>query len=310
MLFEYAVEPKAIGGSWHDFRYLIEKFGFDRGRLISRFPKKWEREVIEAAQQSGMKDVAFKNLVEKLQKAKVEALISSGRNYDPCAGDWLDNALKQQAIKPFHAIIASENRGEHDFILVAGEIDDTHRLMVASPNWEVDRVGAVLAEAMSPLLISAKKVLFVDRFFDIKNTRYKETLGAALAVIAANGSNTAQCEIHYVEHDSRPPPQVVERDAGKWLNGIIPAGMSVTLFGWKEKAGGADFHARDLLTDRGGMNVEAGFSAEGAHQRVRLSLLDLTLCQQRMACFGRGSTQYDLVEPVLTISSDGIVRRI
>src|SRR5260370_39599753 len=101
-----------------------------------------------------MKDVRLKTLVEKLQKAKAEALINSSRTYDPAAGDWLYNALHQQAIKPFHAIIASENRGEHDFILIAGEMDDTHPLMVAPPNREVERVGAALAEAMSPLLTS------------------------------------------------------------------------------------------------------------------------------------------------------------
>lgn len=31
MLFEYAVEPQAIGSSWQNFRYLIEKFGFVGG---------------------------------------------------------------------------------------------------------------------------------------------------------------------------------------------------------------------------------------------------------------------------------------
>ena len=45
MLQEYAVEPAAIGSDWQTFRYLIEKFGFDQGRLISQFPKHWFREV-------------------------------------------------------------------------------------------------------------------------------------------------------------------------------------------------------------------------------------------------------------------------
>ena len=49
MLFEYAVEPQAIGSSWQNFLYLIEKFGFDRGRLISRFPKDWFKEVYIAS---------------------------------------------------------------------------------------------------------------------------------------------------------------------------------------------------------------------------------------------------------------------
>ncbi|MBR0878554.1 hypothetical protein JQ608_15440 [Bradyrhizobium liaoningense] len=309
MLFEYAVEPKAIGSNWKDFKYLIEKFGFDRGRLISRFPKKWERDVIEVAQKSGMGDVRLKSLVSRLQQAKTTALISSRRNYDPSIGDWLENALLQQ-VQPFHAIIASENRGNRAYVLVADEIDETDPLMVAPNNWEVPRVGADLASAMAPLLRSSKDVLFIDRYFDIQNARYTETLKASLAIISASGIDGVQCEIHYGEHDKRPPLEMVEHNAGRWLAGVIPAGMSIKLFGWREKAGGADFHARFLLTDRGGMNVEAGFSADGAHQKVLLALLEVSLHQEKMAAFARHSTKYELIEPVLEIFSDGRVRRI
>jgi hypothetical protein len=131
-----------------------------------------------------------------------------------------------------------------------------------------------------------------------------------LAIIAANGIDGVRCEIHYGEHDRRPPLELVERNAGRWLAGVIPVGMSIKLFGWKEKAGGADFHARFLLTERGGMNVEAGFSADGSHQKVLLALLEGPICQQKLAAFARGTTQYDLVGPVLEVFSDGTVRRI
>jgi hypothetical protein len=309
MLFEYAVEPQAIGSSWQNFRYLIEKFGFDRGRLISRFPKKWEREVIEAAQRSGMGDVRLKSLVSRLQQAKATALIPSGRNYEPSVGDWLENALFQQAIQPFHAIIATENRGDRAFILVAEELDETNLLMDAPNNWEVSRLGTDLAAAMAPLLKSSKDILFVDRFFNLQDTRYKETLKASLAIIASNGVDGVQCEIHYGEHNQRPPLNLVEQNAGRWLAGVIPHGMSVKLFGWKEKLGGADFHARFLLTDRGGMNVEAGFSADGSHQKVLLALLEEPVRQKKMAAFARHSTEYELIEPVLEIFSDGRVVR-
>ncbi len=43
MLYEYAVEPQAIGANWQTLRYIVEKFGFDRGRLISDFPEHWSR---------------------------------------------------------------------------------------------------------------------------------------------------------------------------------------------------------------------------------------------------------------------------
>ena len=310
MLFEYAVEPKAIGSSWESFRYLIEKFGFDRGRLISRFPKTWERQVIETAQQSGMKDVKFKSLVSRLQKAKVRALIRSGRECNPAAGDWLDNALKQHALEPFHAVIASENRGDQDFILVTDDMDEDHPLMIAPLNRDVPRTGKALAEAMSLLLKSAKKVRFIDRYFNIKKARYKETLKALLFVIAENGVNDVCCEIHFCNHKRRTPTEHVEQNAGNWLAGVIPEGMSVRTFVWQEKKGGADFHARYLLTDLGGMSVDAGFSAEGAHQTVLLSLLSHDLHEKKLSAFERNSTEYQLIKPVLEISSTGKVRQI
>jgi hypothetical protein len=198
----------------------------------------------------------------------------------------------------------------HEFIVVAADADETHPLMVSPHNWEVNRVGADLAQAMALLLRSASTILFVDRFFDIHDVRYKETLGACLNLIAANGSRGVRCEIQYGEHDKRPPAYLVEQNAGRWLAGVIPNGMSIALFGWKEKNGGADFHARYLLTDQGGMNVEAGFSAEGSHQKVQLALLDLALCQRKRDSFARGSAAYELIEPVLEIFSDGNVRKI
>ena len=310
MLFEYAVEPKAIGASWESFRYLIEKFGFDRGRLISRFPKTWERQVIDTAQRSGMKDIRYKSLVNRLQKAKREALIRSNRKYEPSTGDWLDNALRQHTLEPFHAIIASENRGVKDLILVAEDIDEDTPLMIAPANWEVERVGKVLAEAMSPLLKSAKKILFVDRYFDIREPRDKETLEASLAIIDADGSGSVQCEIHFCDHDKRPSAQFVTENASGWFSGVIPEGLTVLLFSWKEKKGGDDFHARYLLTDRGGMIVDAGFRAVGKHQKVLLTLLDLELCREKLAAFEHDSTEYELIGPILQITSDGGVRRV
>jgi hypothetical protein len=57
------------------------------------------------------------------------------------------------------------------------------------------------------------------------------------------------------------------------------------------------------------MNVEAGFSAEGAHQKVQLGLLPLDFTQNRLKTLERKSAVYDLVQPVLEIRSDGSVRR-
>jgi hypothetical protein len=308
MLFEYAVEPQAIGSSWQNFRYLIEKFGFDRGRLISQFPKAWFKEVYAAS--ATMKPIERKRLEEALNRAKQTKVIRSGRPYDPALGNWFQNAVAQHAVAPFHAIIAEQNPDGIPSVVVVDDTDEMDPLMISPHTWEVERVGSTLATAMRPLLSSARTVLFVDRFFDISKAQYQETLKACLDVIHASGAAGVRCEIHFCDHHSRPPPEYVEREAHKWIRGVLPAGMSLTLYSWKERAGGADFHARDLLTDIGGINVEAGFSAEGSHQKVQLGLLTFDLAKNKMNALGRKSTVYDLVGPVLEIRSDGSVHRI
>jgi hypothetical protein len=308
MLFEYAVEPQAIGSSWRNFQFLTSQFGFDRGRLISQFPKAWFKEVYVASE--AMKPVERKRLEESLNRAKRSKVVRSRRPYDQALGGWLPNAIAQQATSPFHAIIAEQNPQGHPQVLIIDDLDDNHPLMAAPHTWDVDRVGVAIAGAMRPLLTSATMVLFVDRFFDISKAPYQETLKACLDVIHASSGAGVRCEIHFCDHDQRPPPELIEREARRWIHGVLPAGMSFALFAWKERAGGADFHARYLLTDVGGMNVDAGFSAVGAHQKVQLGLLPLNLAQNRLNALVRNSTAYDLVGPVLEVRSDGTVHRI
>lgn len=301
MLFEYAVEPQAIGSSWEEFRYLIGQFGFDRGRLISRFPKKWEREVIEAAHRSGMGEVRLMSVVSRLQMAKA-ALVSSGREYDPAIGGWLPNALSQHARDPFHAIIASENAAENPSVLVAKDIDDTTPLIAATHSWEIGRTGNDLANALGPFLKHARELWFVDPFFDVLDRKYVETLSCCFMAATAAGNVGANWRVHYREHPSRPPIALVEQRIRTSLNGVIPVGQTITLQGWRERPGGADFHARYLLTERGGLIVDAGFSAEGAQQKVDLHLMDLALCATRREGLGVAPV-YDRDGPALEIDS-------
>ncbi len=308
MLYEYAVEPKAIGSNWQEFRYLFEKFGFDRGRLISQFPKSWLREVYEAS--AAMKPVERARLEESLRRAKQTKIIRKGRAFDPALGSWINNALAQHAVSPFHAIIAEVNPTGHGAVVVAEDADELNPLMQSAHTWQVPRVGSDIAAAMAPILLSARRVLFVDRFFNIENPRYRETLKACLDLLHAHGHTGIQCQIHFCDHDRRPPADLVEIQARRWIRGIIPDGMSIVLFTWRERNGGEDFHARYLLTDVGGINVEAGFSAEGVHQNVQVGLLASDFCQAKLNALERNSSVYDLVAPVLEISANGSVKRI
>ncbi|MEM7669857.1 MAG: hypothetical protein AAF317_12060, partial [Pseudomonadota bacterium] len=171
MLQEYAVEPAAIGSDWQTFRYLIEKFGFDKGRLISQFPKHWFREVYEAA--SGLSDLQKKRVEEALNEAKKNKVVRTARPYNPDLGGWLDNALAEHGREPFHAIIAAANPGGNACVVCSDEADDGHALMACARERAVPRDVEPLAAALKGMLRFGAQVVFVDPFFDPYNVRHQ-----------------------------------------------------------------------------------------------------------------------------------------
>jgi hypothetical protein len=305
MLFEYAVEPGVVGSGWQHCRYLMEKFGFDRGRLISQFPKPWLRMVYDAS--AHLPPIERARIAEILNRSK-PSIVKFGRQYDTNS-DWLGNAITEQAREPFKAIIAEQNPRSLPFIIRAEDVDEGQALMIAPHNWEVPRIGASLARAMSPLLRTAQTIRFVDRFFKFDDPRYKDTLREALSIIASCGRTDIRCEIHFADHPRCPPIQEIEIHVGQWLKHIIPAGMSVVLFDWKERSGGEDFHDRFLLTDKGGMTIGAGFSAEGAHQSAQIGLLASNVWSTKFKALDRTATVYELADRVLAVHGDGRVTR-
>ena len=307
MFYEYAVEPAAIATDWKTCVYLAEKFGFDRGRLLSLFPKKWLPLAIEAA--SPLPVIEKARVIEKLTKLKRDSSIRSGRSYDPAIGTWLRNALTHQATDPFHAIIANSNPTSDPSVLVVGEFDETHPLIAVSNDAAIAREAQALVAALKLLLRSAEKVLFVDAYYDPFNGRYQDTLRACLKAVH-EGNPDAICEIHHIDGTRSPSVDAIEREAKVKFVGVIPDGMTVSIVRWREKDGGEDFHARFVLTDRGGVGVDAGLSAEGNHQTTIMHLMSCGLAQERALALDRTATAYELVEPILRISADGSVRRL
>lgn len=307
MLQEYAVDPAAIAEDWKTCRYLAELFGFDRGRLISQFPKKWLSLAIAATDH--LPDREKKRVVEKLKYLKDHASIRIGRPYDPDLPGWLDNALAEHGREPFHAIISAANPGGDACVVRSDEVDDSHALMKCARERAVPRDVESLAGALQGMLRFGARIVFVDPFFDPYNVRHKRMFFRLLS-IAGLLNPRAECEIHYRHHPNKPDNGDLEGEAAALFGEIIPTEMAVTLYCWKERDGGEDFHARYLLTDRGGIRVDAGFDPVGDHQHTDVSLMDFALSQKRLTALAHDATQYELVGPVLRISGDGEVDHV
>jgi hypothetical protein len=162
---------------------------------------------------------------------------------------------------------------------------------------------------MKPLLRFGNRILFVDPFYDPFNARYKRTFRECLSIVKTLNP-TAICEIHHRHHDNAPSAADFEREARNLFRDVLPEGLSVTIFRWREKEGGADFHARYLLTDKGGIGIDAGFSAEGDHQTTDIHLMSYELSQEKVKGLALDATGYELVQPILRIWNDGRVERL
>lgn len=312
MLYEYAVEPQALGMNWQTLRYIVEKFGFDRGRLISDFPKHWIRYVYESA--NGMTEMQKARVTEVLNSAKQRnAIIRFGRTYNPELGNWMTNALTEHRRLAFHAILAAAPQEGQDYVLCVDELHENSPLMGVPTDFSIARDIESITKVCEGFLRIGSRVVFVDAFFDPFNTRQKHLYSRCLNIIR-NANGQASCEIHYrYDEDGLRESftnETLEDHAESLFGDIIPEGMTITIFCWKEKDGGEDFHARYLLTEKGGIRVDAGFEPVGGHQHTDVTLMDLGLAQSHLVSFSRASTTYELVEPVIEVARDGTVKRV
>ena len=303
---EYAVEPAAIGSSWETFRYLIEKFGFQEGRLISRFPKRWERQVLEAAKAAEVGDMAYAKIVEKLQNKKRTAIIKSGRAYGSGLDAWVANARVAHAVKPFHAIIVQDDHDD-DLLVTPQNLDEKHPLMLAPTTRNVSRTPQALADACLLLLCSAREVDIVDPYFyHRKNISvYTGPLRTLLALAYGSGKRDLCIRIHFRTGGNDPTVEFVRQNIHQRVGNLVPDSFELYLYGWEELPDGEDFHDRFMLCDCGGLTIGAGFSAEVEPQTTNMGLMDETNVQELRARFAPGATVYNQSGPAIRVKSNG-----
>ena len=303
MMREYAVEPKAIVVNWENAKYLLENFGLEQGRLISKFPDDWSNQVLNAAK--NWKSVEKLRLIEKLKRVKKVIFSVKHRKFLHRGGQWLEQVLKQHELDPFHAIIVVEKPTEYNPAIVAvSEIEEDHKLFRVDRTQKIQRVGSEIANALEEFLKSAKILLFIDPYFNDLE-KYRETLGACLKLLQRDKLNEINCEVHHSNENFGYKMQDRINVNKKVINGVIPQGLSVDFYTWREKDLGEDFHDRYLLTDRGGVTLGAGFSEEGKDENVEITLLQHHVSQRIQQNFTRNSVTYELALPIARVFSDG-----
>ncbi len=254
MLHEFAIEPTVIR-SWDRLQFYMSNFGVEHGRLIARYPKKWERLVNEGL--SHCKDVEKKRIVEALARGK-NRLFPRHHEWNDLL-PWLENVVEEHAKRPFHAVIATSNPTNLPFVL-GDDIDITNPppLWTVHRNVPVQRKATTMADAARKLLRLSRTVLFVDRNFKPKDKGFRVALEAFLDALLDQNKKWLVSRIEYHVGDSIPGTDFIGL-CDAWLCDVIPLGMKVRFCRWSH----AQLHNRYILTDVGGLKFGQGLDQAG-----------------------------------------------
>jgi len=248
MIHEFAVQPE-VAATWEQFRVLWPGFGVGEGRFLVEYPGKWRKRVYELADTLS-RPVHAHSIKSKLgdptlRRAKLVG--ASGREFD--GGDWLANAIRQQAgEKPFRAIVARTNSINRPDVLPASDFDTD------SEPWHIVRQKAIrrnaeeICAAAAPLLRHSDEVVLVDPYFNLSQAKYKRPFKGFVGM----RRQWKRLEIHKSVKAS------VQGWDCKQLGSFIPQGTTLTVLLWPDFPDSDEMHARYILTERGGIGYDWG----------------------------------------------------
>lgn len=306
MIHEFAVEPAAID-NWKDFRFIFDQIGVEHGRLISRFPRKWEAMVMEAARDNQRtRDIERAKIAEKLRKSDNKT-VRMCRPYDPEIS-WMKNVQAQQKQHPFRAVVGRQNDIAADNFLSIDELDDTQPLWNVSKDIVVSRKAWDLACCARLLLQISKEIIIIDPNFDPVKSRFLEPF-SHLINFAFDHRIPERLELHaeYGFFKDQKRETDWKSDCCKNLSPMIPECSSIEIFQWEMKRSGDKPHARYILTELGGIRYDYGLD-EGEGQTTDVSLLASEVYKRRWQDYQKETAAYHLHDQ-FTITGSKIVTK-
>lgn len=292
MLSEFALDPSLLN-NWNTFHYLVEHFGIPHGRMISEFPKIWKRMVRDACREC--QPVERLRIVEALNRIDPK-LLPALRTYDTTRS-WVENAELQHRAAPFHAIITGHNLANAAYVLSPDELNETHPLWAVQREAPIARKAEDMAACVEKLLLISSEILFIDPNFNPQHFRFRKPLELFIEG-ALRGKPVARIEYHAKDDDHTMSSEAFKAACERHLPRIIPIGVELSLYRWKQRVGGDALHARYVLTELGGLRFEYGLDEGDSGETLDISLLDTGLYKIRWDSFQCATAVYDLVDEV------------
>lgn len=278
MLKEFALEPRILS-SWGQFRLVLAHFGISKGRLISRFPSKWKKQVLEALNDAAdLGDVDRKRIVESL--LSIDDLMVSRQPEWNAGMDWLENAEAEDGRNPFDAIISIDNPRSYFRVVRFDEMDESNPLFAQSPEQNVARTPEDFAREVAPLIRASAELVFQDPYFNPTVAKTSRIIGRLLKSCL---NHPRQQPLRRIEFHTIYCENVLGfyEAAQRELPKYIPVGLTLRIVRWKQRTDGDGLHNRYVLTDRGGIKFPWGLLGDDARQSDDINIMSPSTHQKR-----------------------------
>ena len=281
MLYLYAIEPDVFL-TWDKCRATINLMGFRHGRAIVAYPsnKRWKRMIFEACTRNpSCGEREFERIYEKIQESE-DKLVSAQKpiRYDgsitPPEECWIRNATAHQdGTGTFHAILSTRNPTSHHDVVLEEDVDESHVKLAVRREQPVLRQAQPLAGHIATLVVNSREMLLVDPHLDLSKDKWRSVIAACLDLAGRSMRDDPRAEIHTSDSDTKWSTEEFRKQCRQYLPGMMAGKLtSIRVRRWRLRDNEPhDFHARYVLTDRGGYRLDKGLDEQpGVEQPVGL----------------------------------------
>lgn len=261
----FAIEPQALN-NWHDLRYALEKFGYSKGLLVARYPRKWMALVMDACRQNGVGDLDLKRIEERLRQAKDDRLVGMGLPFE--GADWLSNA-KSDALRERVSAVLVKNKVEGDLFYCLADANE--ELFDNHGEIRVERNAYALAGAARYVMLSSPRVVLVDPYFEAR-PRCCKVLRAMIELCRESGHGLSDITVYTAQSTDRRYLNHDEPTYHRLLSDLLRHDIKLRVVLLPAESMAEDFHARYLFNQRAGLRFDRGFVEPEDHgQREHLT---------------------------------------
>ena len=257
---EFLVEPSSVNNP-HDLKYLLDKFGFFKGRFIGKFPKDWKKQIFQNI--SSLPDMEQKRIKRLLEKSK-DCLVPSGQSFEPSLS-WLDNAHKQVLQKNFEGIVtATSNQWGYPEL---SEVDEDY--LVGGHDVRILGKAQLYTDITHRLLKLSHEIVLVDPYLHLDKPACEKVMSSFIETAQQGKCRSFVIWSREEKSGMKGYQQMLERK----YKPKLAKGTRLTVKLVDDTGSVEKMHARLMLSTLGGFRFDQGFAEIPDNRYVDVAIL-------------------------------------